>query len=146
MFQKFQDALPDGVSIKDAHAGFEKKESLSKIINLQEYMITTSKPVEKESIAIIPEQLIIERVKEEQSKELDIRPGLHSIELTDEFNVNLSINVGIAGTGRPEEYLMKIFGLTEGEAKTCLFHRSSQYHYQDGKKFPIMEASSVNAL
>ncbi|MCP4633140.1 MAG: TIGR03960 family B12-binding radical SAM protein [candidate division Zixibacteria bacterium] len=146
MFLKFQEALPEGITINDANAGFDKKESLSKLINLQEYSITASKPINQATVKKIPEQINIKRVKEEQVKELDIGPGLHEIEIIDDHHLNLSINVGISGTGRPEEYMAQLLGMTKMEIKTSLFHRKGQYHFQNGVKYPIMEASSINVL
>ncbi len=136
------DVLPPGISIEGAISKFGFMESISKIINLQEYLITAPDGVALGQISELPSSIIIEREKDGDKKEVDIRPGLYDIEVISDKQVKLRHRVNHEGVGRCDEYMEILTEFDRSEVLTWKYHRLRQYSLKDDRKLPVFEVSN----
>ncbi|MBD3168773.1 MAG: TIGR03960 family B12-binding radical SAM protein [candidate division Zixibacteria bacterium] len=142
MLVDLQKTLPDGIELKDAVSGNAFMNSVSKLINLQKYIITTDYDLKPEIINELPEQIIARRVKDNDEFEIDIRPGLHDIKILDNNRIELVNYLNRPGVGRPVEYLVYLLNVPEKQAQTAKFHRVQQYNFEDGEMRTVFEIST----
>lgn len=135
-------SLPEGISVGDAVSRPGFMNSLSTLINMHEYMVTPPELSGVEGNPKIPDAIIITRVKENKESEIDIRPGLHEMEIVDDSRIRLAIIIDRDGVGRPEEYLSSLLDIDESKARISCIHRIRQYSFRDNIKHSVFDVSS----
>lgn len=142
MLERLRKALPQGIEVHHIIARHGFMESLSELINLQEYIITIPDGVKEWTLDGHRPTLTVEREKNGQMKELDIAPGLFEIEKVHRNRLRLMIRAHIPGVGRPEEYMTLLAGLDKASIRTSHYHRIKQYHLENDIRSSIFEASN----
>ena len=125
-------ALPSGLKIKNAIKLFGKVVSLASVITRANYSVKLNKSFDQSYLKnIIAEflkrdQIIIERIRKAETKKMDIRPFIHSIE-TDklESNIFFSFIISQGKTVRISEILKEMLKLTGDEIALCDIIRTS---------------------
>ncbi len=143
MLKSLKASIPPGIEIKGAISKIGFTESLSQLINLQEYSITSPEPLNDELLKALPEELIIERKRKEGVKLIDIRQSLYGIELSadNKNKVKLMIRLDKGAIGRPEEFFALLFPMKNDNPIYPSLHRLRQFHIREGEIIPVFEAS-----
>jgi len=137
--------LPPGLKILETRNLYGKHQSLASIINRAEYVVALSRTFDQsylnQSIAEFLErkQVIIKRKRGADDHELDIRPFVESIEMTEENkNLNVSFHIINGRTARVQEILSEMLSLTDEEIALSQVNRSDLLiQYGDVKATPL---------
>ena len=139
---KFNDSLPPGIMITMTRLIYSNVESLTKIINCATYLVDI--PDQDDDISakidslMDSSSLIIKRMKNEEIKEVEVRPLIHELSYT---NNQLNLLLGFAPDVyvRPAEILVHGLGMDERLVQALIFRRAGQYMLQGIHKVEPMD-------
>ncbi len=146
MISKLNRALPPGYRIGQGRTILGKATSLSSLINTACYEVAlpdaetiTQKSVEE---LLARETIMIRRIKGEETKEVDVRKSVSSLELrlSDGLNVlYMELAMGNLGFVKPEEILEQGFSLPEETVLPLRVCRTDLLILSDGKRLTPFE-------
>ncbi len=134
--QRMNSQLPSGIEVVEVWGApaHKKKETFGEV-DLAEYVITIIGPVGAERIAanvrrlLESRELIVQRGGERPEREVDLRPMIKSLEVTQsgpaETVLRTRLATGSHGGARPQE-IVRLLGM-ESEDHPVLYHRTGMY-------------------
>ncbi|MDX9857712.1 MAG: TIGR03960 family B12-binding radical SAM protein [candidate division Zixibacteria bacterium] len=136
MLEQLRRAIPPGIELYEARVVHAKSASLTSILNRARYRIDaaywsdTGLLGEQVAALVSRDTVVVHRKGKDATKEVDIRPAVYEVKLTDDA-LELLLGIGEGGYARPGEVLEQLTdGLTvPTEAVTC--HRTGLYRVID---------------
>jgi radical SAM-linked protein len=139
---KFNSVLPPGMMITTTRLIYSNVESLTKVINCATYTIDISgmPAIEASKIneLLSSSSLIVKRIKNEEIKEVEVRPLIRELSVADE-QINMLLGFAPDVYVRPAEILVYGLGLDERLVQTLIFKRTGQFMLQGIHKVEPMD-------
>jgi radical SAM-linked protein len=130
---KFNDNLPPGIMITMTRLIYSNVESLTKIINCASYLVeipdTNDDMLTQIDSLMNSSSLIIKRTKNEEIKEVEVRPLIRELTCADR-QINLLLGFAPDVYVRPAEILVHGLGMDERLVQALIFRRTGQYMLQ----------------
>ncbi len=146
MFDRLNEALPEGFSISQTKPIFGKTKSLSAMINLACYEVLLplelSAAEEKRDAILAMESFLVNRKTKTDIIEVDIRPGIIELDLTESDGgtiLNLMTGLGTICFARPSEVIQHGFELTAEQVLALTLHRKDLLIQREEKRLTPFE-------
>ena len=145
MAEKLKEALPDGLTINDAKIVLSKSKSISSQLNRATYRIPITYIKNNDNLAdrintlLSSESLVIDRQKKSDSIELDIRPAIYELSLTDD-TLYMTLGLGEGGYAKPSEVLQILLADDFDLYLTNFMHREELFKVDEsGNKIKLLD-------
>ncbi len=149
MLDRLNDCLPEGFAILQGKPVFGKAVSVSSLINMACYEVAlpAATAILPEKVVAVLDQtsIIIRRVKNDETNEIDVRDSILNIELHADAGVHLlymELALGNRGFVRPDEILSTCFGLSDQEILRLKICRTALMVTTGGSRLSPFEVSS----
>ncbi|MBD3402645.1 DUF2344 domain-containing protein, partial [candidate division GN15 bacterium] len=136
MLEQLKRTIPDGIELYEARVVHTKSASLTAMLNRARYAIDLSlwddrASLEKQAEQLLArESLIVPRKGKDAVKEVDIRPAIYGLTVTD-TQLDMLLGIGEGGYARPSEVLEQLTDTLRLPVQAVTVHRSGLYRVID---------------
>lgn len=141
IISRFNDALPKGITVKDAGELDDRTPSLMSLIGRADYIADIGAPDldfgRYVSDFLKQKEILVERKTKSGMSTVNLMEGIFSISTVDNYpqKLNLALQSGSTGNVRPEiviRELLRFMGVKEPESVPAAIHRNGLFIQQDG--------------